>query len=108
MQSATRIIIDEVEIDESVGILVRPQIAPAKDYEHIYRTASGVRWQRERRALVPYQVKGMSHAWWFSQIVAAVQSEYGQLLELGPNTRWTNVPERTQREIEALNAKHAV
>jgi hypothetical protein len=93
--------IDEVEFDASIGILVRPKIPVAEHYEHIYRTASGVRWQPQKRALVPYEVKGMSPAWWFRQIVAAVQSEYGQRLELRPDTRRTNVPEPDRREIES-------
>ena len=92
--------IDEVEIDGAAGILVRPRIPANEHYEHIYRTASGVRWQQQTRALVVYEVKGMPPAWWFRQIVAAVESEYGQRLELRPDTRWTNVSEAERREIE--------
>ena len=97
--------IDAVEVDAALGILVRPRIPESEHYEHIYRTATGVRWQSQRRALVAYEVKGMSPAWWFQQIVDAVASEYGQHLELQPDTLWTNVPESERSEIEG---KHAV
>jgi hypothetical protein len=107
MQEMARISIEEVEIDASTGILIRPKIAASEDYEQIYRTASGVRWNREARALVPYQVKGMSASWWFNQIVAAVRSEYGQCLELRPETRWKNVSEEQRREIEKVGKAHA-
>ena len=108
MQTNERVAIDEVEIDGSARLLVRPKLAPSEHYEYIYRTASGVRWSRDARALVPYEIKGMSPAWWFSQIVAAVESEYGQLLELKVETKWTNVSESDRLEIEAASKRHAV
>jgi hypothetical protein len=104
--STTAIVpIDEVEIDAGVGVLVHPRIPPIEHYEQIYRSASGVRWNRERRALVAYEPKGMPAPWWFDQIIAAVQSEYGQRLELRADTRWTNVAPEVRREMES---KHAV
>ena len=109
MKEIPRMAIEEVEIDAaSARILVRPVVAPSEHYEYIYRTGTGVRWVPEQRALAPYEVGGMSPAWWFGQIVAAVRSEYGQRLELRPETRWTSVPEETRREIEAIVAQHAV
>ena len=100
--------IEEIEINTIVGILVRPRIPLAENYEHIYRTASGVRWHPQSRALVAYDVDGMPPEWWFRQIVAAVAGEYGQVLELRPDTRWKNVSELERKAIESAHEKAAV
>ncbi len=96
----TTVAIDEVEVDPVIGVLVRPRIAAAEHYEYIYRAASGVRWQHQKRALIAYELSDLSPVQWFHQIVASVQSEYGQVLELRPDTRWTNVSESERRQME--------
>jgi hypothetical protein len=101
--AAPRISIDEVEIDRSGRILVRPRIASSEQYEYIYRAASGVRWMSEARVLAPYETKDGSPAWWFRQIVVAVRDEYRQVLVLQPDTRWINVSIEDRSEIEATS-----
>ena len=108
MHASVRIPIDEVAIDSTGRILIRPRIAATDDFEHIYRTASGVRWEAASRSLVPYEVMDKAPPWWFRQIIDAVQSEYGQLLELRPETIWTNVPAETRRDIQTGDDGHDV
>ena len=104
MGVAKVIVVDEVKMDAAVGIVVRPRIAPGEGYEFIYRMASGVRWNPERRAFVVFEPKEMSAAWWFRQIVTAVQSEYGHRLELRQETRWTDIPQEVRLEMESEHA----
>ncbi len=108
MHDVVRIPIDEVAIDSMGRLLVRPRIAANEDFEFIYRTASGVRWQSESRCLAPYELKDKAPPWWFRQIVDAVRSEYRQLLKLHPDTIWTNVPADTRRDIQSDNDGHDV
>ena len=108
MRNSSRTPIDEVAIDAAGAVAIRPRIAADETFEHIYRAAMGVRWHSDTRSLVPYETKGETPAWWFRQIVAAVSSEYGQLLELQPDTKWTNVSSDVRRAIEAIEDGHAV
>jgi hypothetical protein len=108
MREWPRVPIQEVAIDAGGSIEVMPRIAPAEDFEQIYRAAMGVRWQPTRRALVPHETQGASPEWWFRQIVSAVQSEYGQLLVLQPDTKWTNVSPDTRRAIQSAIEGDAV
>jgi hypothetical protein len=108
MRALVRIPIDEVAIDSTGRLLVRPRIAATEDFGQIYRTASGVRWESASRSLVPYEAMDKAPPWWFRQIVDAVQSEYRQLLELQPDTIWTNVPAETRRDIQSGNDGHDI
>jgi hypothetical protein len=101
MRGESRVPIAEVAIDSSGAIAITPRIAPTEDFEQIYRAAMGVRWQPNLRALVPYETQGATPEWWFRQIVSAVHSEYGQVLELQPDTKWTNVSPEIKRAIQS-------
>jgi hypothetical protein len=94
--------IAQVEVAASGLLHVKPSVPDSEDFEHIYRTATGVRWLRDLRVLAPAKVVELSLAQWFAEIVTAVASEYGVRLTLTPETEWENIPERLRSEIEAV------
>jgi hypothetical protein len=108
MRDESHVPIEEVAIDAGGTIAVTPRIPSHEHFEHIYRAAMGVRWQPTLRALVPYETKDATPDWWFRQIVSAVRSEYGQILELRPETKWTNVSLELKRAIQSGMDGHAV
>jgi hypothetical protein len=94
--------IAQVEVAASGLLHVKPSVPDSEGFEHIYRTATGVRWLKDQRALAPARVVELSLAQWFAEIVAAAASEYGVRLLLTPETKWVNVPELLRSEIEAV------
>jgi hypothetical protein len=93
--------IAQVEVAASGLLHVKPSIPDSHDFEHIYRTATGVQWRKDLRVLAPARVVELSLAQWFGEIVDAAAGEYGVRLILTPETKWVNVPERLKVEIEA-------
>ena len=94
--------ITQVEVAGSGLLHVKPSVPDSEDFEHIYRTATGVRWLRDLRVLAPAKVVELSLAQWFAEIVDAAASEYGVRLTLTSETKWENVPEQLRSEIEAV------
>lgn len=91
--------IDEVGFDPEQRVFVRPT---SGDFEHVYRAAMEVYWDRlSRRLSHPRAPRGWTPVQWFQQIVAAVADEYGVQLKLTNQTTWTAVPEDTRLAIEA-------
>ena len=83
--------VDSVTIDGNV-LFVKPRVAKADFFTHIYRDASGVEWDDMREALCAAEPSRWSHYDLYKQIVAAVHNEYGRDLVMSPITRWLNVP----------------
>jgi hypothetical protein len=69
--------IAQVEVAASGLLHVKPSVPDSEDFEHIYRTATGVRWLKDLRVLAPARVAELSLAQWFGEIVDAAASEYG-------------------------------
>lgn len=91
--------IDEVGLDAEQRLFVRPS---SGDFEHVYRAAMEVYWDRSLRRLShPRAPRGWTPVQWFQQIVAAVGDEYGVQLRLTNQTTWTAVPEDTRLAMEA-------
>jgi len=91
--------IDEVGLDAEQRLFVRPT---SGDFEHVYRAAMEVYWDRSSRRLShPQPPRGWTPVQWFQQIVAAVADEYGLQLRLTHQTAWTAVPEETRLAIMA-------
>ena len=100
--------IAQIEVAESGLLNVAPEVPAAEDFEHIYRTATGVRWLPGSRSFSPARMAELSHAQWFSEIVGAAASEYGVQLQVTPQTKWQNVPADIRAEIEARSTRAAV
>jgi hypothetical protein len=89
-------LVDEVRIDESGRLLVRPR---TRDFSHIYRSATGVHWDPQAGHLYAPTPKEWSHFDWYTQIAGAIASEYGCRLVLDEQTSWVNVPTDLQQRI---------
>jgi hypothetical protein len=96
--------IESVEIDEAHGLIVRPHISPHEDFEFIFRTATGVRWNSTMRALTPVSGSTPSHAIWFGRIVDAMRDEYACTLALTSTTGWKNVPPELREVLEGVSS----
>ncbi|MEG3182268.1 hypothetical protein [Sphingomonas sp. LT1P40] len=95
----SQLAIAAVEMDGEGRLFVRPA---SGDFEHIYRAAMEVYWDRSSKRLFhPHAPRDWTSADWFRQIVAAVASEYGVQLQLMSNTIWVDVPAGARSEIEA-------
>lgn len=93
------------EVEVIAGIVhVRPDIPMSEDFEHIYRTATGVRWDRTKRCLIPYEPGTLTCADWFKEIVAAVLSEYGIRLEITASTRWCRTAQDFREDVTSWTA----
>jgi hypothetical protein len=68
-------------------------------YQHIYREAAEVYWDKERKAFKAPAPRKWSHSDWYHQIVSVAASGLGVSLELSSETNWVNVPEQTRAEI---------
>ena len=96
--------VSEIWIEEEGRLLAR-LADESLDLTHIYRTASGVNWDAQARALCSPVPRDWSHADWFVRIVKDVRSEYGIDLILVESTVWRDIPADTRTSIEAARAR---
>lgn len=89
-----------VSIDDAGRLTVQPDLALSDDFEFIWRTASGIRWDSVGRELFAPASTDLSALGWFQGIVSAVQGEYGTSLVLTGDTQWVNVPIDVKQQIE--------
>ena len=91
--------IAEVGLDDEQRVFVRPAEG---DFEHVYRAAMEVYWDKASRHLShPQPPRDWTPVRWFQQIVAAVADEYGVLLKLNAHSTWIAVPTDVRTAIEA-------
>jgi hypothetical protein len=83
--------IDEIGLDDSGALYIRP--SSGEDFEHIYRSASGIRWNNALRTLHAYEPHRWAAPALFREILRAVAGEYGVALTIGPSTTWINIPD---------------
>ncbi len=77
-------------LDVESGLMVRPV---SKDFEFIYRDASGIRWNPQHKALIAYEPLRWDSKDLFEQILFAVRNEYGITLFTSASTTYTNISE---------------
>lgn len=80
--------IKEVLIDQTRGLAIRPM---ERNYEFIYRDASGVGWSRELEALVAAEPLRWNVTDLFLQMRFAVRNEYGDDLTITAATIWSGI-----------------
>lgn len=68
-------------------------------YQYIYREASEVYWDNDRKGFKAPSLKKWSHSDWYHHIVSVAASGLGISLELSSSTGWVNVPSQTKAEI---------
>ena len=86
------ILIDEVGASQTLGIYLRPRLPKGRDYDCVWRDATSVRWDETTRSLYSLRITGQDTLAYYEQIVAAVQREYGDRLELSAETRFLTLP----------------
>jgi hypothetical protein len=98
--------IEEITMDGSGWLTVRPAVPAAEDFEFIYRTATGIRWWPGLRALglLPEEKSVPPEA--FRRILDAVRREYGYELCLTCDTQSVNVPDELRVTLEGIARKH--
>ncbi len=89
--------IDKVEVDSNGRLLIAPPAG--SDYTHIYRDATGVFWTHDGINLSSPTPRDWTLLQWFECIYCSVRSEYGDMLEISPRTRWVNVPFELREQI---------
>jgi len=72
---------------------VYPDIPATGDLEHIFRDASGIRWDRTDRSLVAAEPPRWNVQDLFKQMIFAVMNEYGIKLQITQSTAWVGVPD---------------
>jgi hypothetical protein len=87
----------KVEIDEKGWMRLYPV---QEVYDFIYRTATGVAWDKTGGFLHAREPGAWTYPVYFKQIVSAVASEYANVLKTGPDTQWLNVPDDIQKQIQ--------
>ncbi len=90
--------IAEVGIDDERRVFIRPA---SGDFEHIYRAAMEVYWDRATERLSHPAPRGWTALQWFRQIIAAMADEYGVQLRPTDKTIWSNVSADLRADIEA-------
>src|SRR5690606_28416124 len=91
------VLLAKVEIDEKGWMRLYPVEAV---YDFIYRAAAGVDWNKEGGFLHFREPRELTYPAYFKQIVTVVTPEYGDVLKVGPATKWLNVPATVRAEIE--------
>ncbi|MDR3264116.1 MAG: hypothetical protein LBT30_07400 [Clostridiales bacterium] len=83
------VFIEKISLDKN-GIL---SIAPKNgSFEFIYRSATGVRWNENKRCLFhKLSVDDVSVLWLYKEILSAIKSEYGVILKISPETIFENL-----------------
>jgi hypothetical protein len=88
--------ISEISIDEEEKLRVYPH---STTYDHIYRSATEVRWDTQEKYLYSPKPREWSYLDWYAQIIKAVKSEYGNLLIIDEKTEWKNISEEIRNQI---------
>lgn len=91
------VLIAKVEIDDKGWLRLYPG---QEVYDFIYRAAAGVVWSKEGGFLHFREPGELTYPACFRQIVSVVTAEYGDVLKIGPATKWLNVPAAVRRQIE--------
>jgi hypothetical protein len=89
--------IEEIGLDNDGALYVRP--ASGHDFNYIYRSASGIRWNNALRTFHAYEPHRWAAPALYREIRRAVAGEYGVALTIGPSTIWKNIPDALKDSI---------
>jgi hypothetical protein len=71
-----------------------------EDFEHIYRTASGVNWNNDKKYLFSQIPEEWDYVKWFNHILCTVLDEYGVLLKISRKTLFENINKNLENELK--------
>jgi len=89
-----------IEVLASNELSVTPIVNWNDFSQFIYRAATGVAWSDKNQCFMSPIPKERSLFDWYGNIVTSVISEMGVKLIITPETKWLNVPQKLQEEIE--------
>jgi len=90
--------IKEIKIDDFGRFCLYPENA---QFDYIYRAAAEVNWDAKDLFLYSPKPREWSYFNWYLQIIAAVRNEYGYILMVTENTKWTNIADDSKQLIIA-------
>lgn len=92
--------IQSVEINE----LGQLHIETGKvSFPMIYRSATEIYWNQKKHTLYSIKPKEWSYSKRFEHIIDVLKKEAFYELNLTPETKWINVPNKVKQEIEKMN-----
>lgn len=102
MTDSPRELIDRVELLDTGELLIGLASEGTAEYEHVYRAAGGVNWDRSMRGFRSSPIRQWSLPQWYVHVVSIVRDELGVDLELGDAVSWRNIPERDRQDIQRV------
>lgn len=92
--------ISRIEIDQEG----RLHIFPANlRFPLVYRTATEVHWNPERKSLYSPKPRDWTYFEWFKHIIDVIEKEVAYKLQLTDKTEWINISEELRTEIKKEN-----
>ena len=83
-----------------IGLMIVPA---SESFDHIYRDASGIRWNRDFHALVAYEPDRWTHDGLFEQILFAVRNEYGVELFIDAETTMDSLSDQKFNQLKSIS-----
>lgn len=88
--------ITKIEIDAIGKLYIKPEI---ENFNLIYRTASEVHWDINKKALYSPIPRDWSYLEWYKHIVKIIKTECFVELKIDDKTIWKNITEDLKEEI---------
>lgn len=88
--------ISKVEIDDSGKLHLTPE---KTKFSLIYRTATEVHWDNNKKTLYSPKPREWSYFDWFLHIIGVAKTECWTELRLTDETEWINIPDELKNKI---------
>ncbi|WP_396637412.1 hypothetical protein [Maribacter sp. R77961] len=85
-----------IKVDDKGKLNIKPY---STTYPMIYRSATEVHWDNDKKTLYSPKPKDWSYLEWYLHIVGVVKAECSVILELTNKTEWINIPDELKAEI---------
>lgn len=89
-------LITKVKIDDLERLLI---FVKGTSYSLIWRSATGVNWDKQLNALYSEKPREWSYLMWFNHIRAVVKAECSDDLQISGETLFENIPDNLHSEI---------
>jgi hypothetical protein len=80
-------------------MFVVPELKAGETFEHIYREANGLRWNRSLCALHAYEPSRWEHRELLCHMASTLRTACDEELHFTENTVWQSVPEELQVKL---------
>lgn len=86
----------EIGIDKQERLFIKPE---TQTFEYIYRAAAEVGWDNKAKVLFSPMPRVWNYYMWYRHIIDIVKNEYGCILNVTVETKWTNIPHELKEQI---------